>query len=388
MGGDGHETEQVSRVNRSSASSKSTRRGCQPQSSAASTGSAARRFTSGGPSTAAWRYQTPWKLKGLEDENRAPEEAAGGIDAGCGDAARATCKKLLTPRLRRKAVAWAMTETSHSQRRASALVADGSEDLPLCHRGGRTTPASASGCGNWPRSRTPTVRLSAVCTSCWPGKASGSIIKSSIAGYREERLTVRKRGGRKRALGTRAPLLLPWNRNQRWSLDFVADALAESAGGSASWRWWTTSSRECLAASSSTHRCLASAWLGSWTAFAELRGRPRMLVSDNGTELTSNAILRWQQELRRWLATTSLTGQARAKRLCSRDFNGRLREHDVRRGQRTSLRRPGRSAADHRGMEVRLATRTLPAHEPGLWLTPNEFAARPNWGHNLKRFYL
>ena len=45
--------------------------------------------------------------------------------------------------------------------------------------------------------------------------------------YREERLTVRKRGGRKRALGTRAPLLLPWNRNQRWSLDFVADALAD-----------------------------------------------------------------------------------------------------------------------------------------------------------------
>ena len=32
------------------------------------------------------------------------------------------CKKLLTPRLRRKAAAWAMTETSHSPRRACALV--------------------------------------------------------------------------------------------------------------------------------------------------------------------------------------------------------------------------------------------------------------------------
>ena len=71
------------------------------------------------------------KLKGLEDENRRPEEAAGGIDAGCGDAARATCKKLLTPRLRRKAAAWAMTETSHSQRRACALVGMDPEDLPL-----------------------------------------------------------------------------------------------------------------------------------------------------------------------------------------------------------------------------------------------------------------
>ncbi len=37
--------------------------------------------------------------------------------------------------------------------------------------------------------------------------------------YREERLTVRRRGGRKRALGTRAPMTLPQKANQRWSLD-------------------------------------------------------------------------------------------------------------------------------------------------------------------------
>jgi putative transposase len=41
--------------------------------------------------------------------------------------------------------------------------------------------------------------------------------------YREERLTVRRRGGRKRALGTRAPMLVPQLPNERWSLDFVAD---------------------------------------------------------------------------------------------------------------------------------------------------------------------
>jgi putative transposase len=45
--------------------------------------------------------------------------------------------------------------------------------------------------------------------------------------YREEKLTVRKRGGRKRALGTRAPLALPQGRNQRRSLDFVSDALVD-----------------------------------------------------------------------------------------------------------------------------------------------------------------
>lgn len=42
--------------------------------------------------------------------------------------------------------------------------------------------------------------------------------------YREEKLMVRQRGGRKRAIGARRPLALPLTDNQRWSLDFVADA--------------------------------------------------------------------------------------------------------------------------------------------------------------------
>ena len=41
--------------------------------------------------------------------------------------------------------------------------------------------------------------------------------------YREERLIVRRRSGRKRALGTRAPMLIPQAPNERWSLDCVAD---------------------------------------------------------------------------------------------------------------------------------------------------------------------
>ena len=37
--------------------------------------------------------------------------------------------------------------------------------------------------------------------------------------YREAQLHVRRRGGRKRAMGTRAPMMLPLMPNQRWSLD-------------------------------------------------------------------------------------------------------------------------------------------------------------------------
>lgn len=45
--------------------------------------------------------------------------------------------------------------------------------------------------------------------------------------YREEKLTVRRRGGRKRAMGTRRPLEIPLVANQRWSLDFVSDQMTD-----------------------------------------------------------------------------------------------------------------------------------------------------------------
>ena len=46
--------------------------------------------------------------------------------------------------------------------------------------------------------------------------------------YREERLMVRRRGGRKRAIGQRgAPMETPAVANQRWRLDFVSDQLTD-----------------------------------------------------------------------------------------------------------------------------------------------------------------
>ncbi len=111
--------------------------------------------------------------------------------------------------------------------------------------------------------------------------------------YREERLTVRKRGGRKRALGTRAPMVIPQARNLRWSLDFMADTLASGRR----FRILTLVddfTRECLGLvvdTSLTGLRVAR----ELDRIAELRGYPGMIVSDNGTELTSNAILAWQQ---------------------------------------------------------------------------------------------
>jgi putative transposase len=112
--------------------------------------------------------------------------------------------------------------------------------------------------------------------------------------YREEGLTVRKRGGRKRAVGTRAPMAIPQGPNQRWSLDFVSDSL--SCGR----RFRILNviddfSRECLAAVVDTSLS-GERVARELDRIVELRGRPCMVVSDNGTELTSNAILKWQED--------------------------------------------------------------------------------------------
>ncbi len=76
--------------------------------------------------------------------------------------------------------------------------------------------------------------------------------------YREERLMVRKRGGRKRALGTRTPMPGATLPNDRWSLDFVSISSSADAASASSasmmtvrgnaWRRWPMS--RCLAAGS------------------------------------------------------------------------------------------------------------------------------------------
>ncbi len=112
--------------------------------------------------------------------------------------------------------------------------------------------------------------------------------------YREEGLAVRRRRSRKRALGTRRPILLPDRANQRWSLDFVSDALTDGR------RFRVLCivddfSREALA--TVTDRSLSGLRLTrELDALIQRRGKPEMIVSDNGTEMTSHAVLRWCQE--------------------------------------------------------------------------------------------
>jgi len=114
--------------------------------------------------------------------------------------------------------------------------------------------------------------------------------------YAEERLQVRRRAGRKRALGARAPLAVPQGANQRWSLDFVHDTTTDGR------RFRILAvvddfTRECLclAADTSLPGVRVARELD---AIVAVRGRPASIVSDNGPELTGMAMLRWSQELR------------------------------------------------------------------------------------------
>jgi putative transposase len=59
-------------------------------------------------------------------------------------------------------------------------------------------------------------------------KREGSLVnhKKLFRLYRKEKLTVRRRGGRKRALGTRAPMVVPIAPNDRWISSPMAAACA------------------------------------------------------------------------------------------------------------------------------------------------------------------
>ena len=114
--------------------------------------------------------------------------------------------------------------------------------------------------------------------------------------YREEGRAVRQRRGRKRALGTRKPTIVPRRANERWSLDFVSDSLAEGR------RFRALCivddfSREALA-------IVPDFSLSGVRVARELdrlvssRGRPSVIVSDNATELTGHAVLKWSQKTR------------------------------------------------------------------------------------------
>lgn len=197
--------------------------------------------------------------------------------------------------------------------------------------------------------------------------------------YREERLTVRKRGGRKRALGTRAPMTIPQGPNSRWSLDFASDVLSDGRR-----------LRILVVVDDFSRECLALVADRSLTGrrvvrelerIAALRGLPLMIVSDNGTELTSHAILGWQQE--HGVAWHYIAPGKPMQNGLVESLIGRLRDECLNEHLFKSL-----PAARHTLELWRIDDNTQRPHTSLDGLTPFTFANRSAMDHNHGRLWL
>jgi len=195
--------------------------------------------------------------------------------------------------------------------------------------------------------------------------------------YREEKLIVRKRGGRKRAVGTRAPMPATLAPNERWSLDFVADQMITGRR----FRILVVvddCTRECLAA-------VADTSISGLRVARELdlviarRGKPKTIVSDNGTELTSNAIISWAIES--GIAWHYIAPGKPTQNAFVESFNGKLRDELLNEELFTSLSHARAALRDWSDDYNRVRV-----HSSLGWLTPAAFAAKfgTQWAKPLR----
>lgn len=141
--------------------------------------------------------------------------------------------------------------------------------------------------------------------------------------YRAEGLQVRQRRRRKQKLvrGTERPIA-PMKANERWSLDFVHDRLANGR----SLRLLTVHddyTRECLWIEADTS--LSGPRVTRVLDFvAELRGRPASLITDNGPEFAGLALERWAHD--RQVTHRFITPGKPSQNGYIESFNGKLRD--------------------------------------------------------------
>jgi putative transposase len=228
-------------------------------------------------------------------------------------------QKMVGPAAKREAVAHLRTEFRMSERRACSVIA--ADRTSVRYRSCRPSDTELRGrlrdLANM-RRRFGYRRLFILLRQ--EGEASG--INRIYRLYREEGLTVRRRRARRRAVGTRAPIPVEAKANARWSLDFVHDQFACGR------RFRILNvvddvTRECLAAVPDTS-ISGKRVARELTTLIERRGKPGMIISDHGTELTSNAILAWCADHRidwHYIAP----GKPMQNGFCE-SFNGRMRD--------------------------------------------------------------
>ena len=150
--------------------------------------------------------------------------------------------------------------------------------------------------------------------------------------YREEGLALRRKR-RKRLHRETPPSAAPTRRNQRWSMDFVSDAIA----GKRPFRAFTlvdNYTRECLAIEADTSLSGERVTRILDRVIAE-RGCPKALLSDNGPEFTSRVMGAWS--LDRKVRHEFIEPGKPVQNAFIESFNGRLREECLNTSWFTSL---------------------------------------------------
>ena len=140
--------------------------------------------------------------------------------------------------------------------------------------------------------------------------------------YRQEGLTVRRRGRRRRSLRGVPPLVSPTCVNERWSIDFLADVLEDGRR-----------LRILAIVDDHTRACLAievDTSIGGRRVvqvlqrLVETRGRPAVLVSDNGPEFAGKALDAWAYA--QGVRLHFITPGKPAENAYIESFNGKFRD--------------------------------------------------------------
>jgi putative transposase len=112
--------------------------------------------------------------------------------------------------------------------------------------------------------------------------------------YREEQLSVRRKKRKQVAAAPRVALPVPNRPNERWSMDFMADTLADSR----TFRTFNVvddCTRECVAIE--VGRSIPGARVVRvLDRLRSTRGLPQAIVVDNGPEFTSRVLDQWAHE--------------------------------------------------------------------------------------------
>jgi len=140
--------------------------------------------------------------------------------------------------------------------------------------------------------------------------------------YREEGLQVRRRKRKRIGAVERQALAIPVRQNERWSMDFISDALSDGRKFR-SLNLVDDYNRECLAAEVDTSIPGARV-VRVLEQLRERRGLPQVLVMDNGPEFAGQALDAWAYQ--RGVRLHFIEAGKPVQNAFIESFNGKMRD--------------------------------------------------------------